>query len=182
MDSSLAKKPIRGPIKSWDELQLWLVEQGKLKQQQVKLHGSDAKKSGKENPQSGEKKSGEKKSGEKKSGEKKSGEKKIKGGRKSRKRRKKRKTKRKRRKSRKTRVRKKSRRKGGNIATAMGCKEGQVLASGSRCPLTSRISARYMATGQCCINESSDSSFFGGKRKKRRRATRKRRKTRRKKR
>ncbi len=77
---------------------------------------------------------------------------------------------------RRTRGGKKTRRKGGlNIATAMGCKEGQVLASGSRCPLTSRISARYMTTGQCCINKSSGSSFFGGKRKKRRGGTRKKR-------
>ena len=63
----------------------------------------------------------------------------------------------------------KSRRKGGNIATAMGCKTGQVLASGSRCPLTSRFTPRYMVSGQCCINQG------GGKRKKRRGGTRKKR-------
>ena len=77
---------------------------------------------------------------------------------------------------RRTRGGKKSRRKGGNFATTMGCKEGQVLASFARCPLTSRISARYMTTGKCCIDKSSGSYFFGGKIKKRRRATRKRRK------
>ena len=55
---------------------------------------------------------------------------------------------------------KKSRRKGGlNFATAMGCKEGQVLASGSRCGFFRGLNPRYMMTGQCCNNQG------GGKKK-----------------
>ena len=72
---------------------------------------------------------------------------------------------------RKTRGGKKTRRKGGlNIATAMGCKEGQVLASGSRCGFFRGLNPRYMMTGQCCNNQG------GGKKKKRRGRSRKRRK------
>lgn len=131
MDSSLAKKPIQGPIKSWDELQLWLVEQGKLEPQQVNLHGSDAKKSGEKKSvqrvakitRPSKKKARPKTDLEKrrKKADQLKNKKKVTkemlekfqeeggdpyeltGGRKSRKRRKKRKTKRKRRKSRKTR-------------------------------------------------------------------------------
>ena len=71
---------------------------------------------------------------------------------------------------RKTRGGKKTHRKGGlNFATAMGCKEGQVLASGSRCGFFRGLNPRYMMTGQCCNNQG------GGKKKKRRGGTRKKR-------